>query len=281
MGWSDSGRATRESIEDKYMNTVKLGVLGGALLTSGCTSAYDSAPIDPPKENNQWITVQGVIPSHVSANIYPQYRSSICKKPRAMSDGTIGTTENTNKYKISVLPDTNGHYQGKIALHGGSRCDWKLYKIVFFTLPNEIDLYKNRLPERYQKIDFDSVGRSIEVSVTQTKKAVYNRQPTLLVANYYPDFVFYLPEEKTSFKTLFLRSTSDKRKKYIIDFNINEKSNLGTISFSPTVDMSYTTYTINGGSKIDKTDKTTFYYPNGDVVDGEYYLRPYRYYDKK
>ncbi|UBO73955.1 hypothetical protein [Aeromonas rivuli] len=267
-------------INFKLLAKFQLSLFFFILLVSGCSSAYDSAPIEPPQENNQWISVQGVIPSHVSANIYPQYRSSICKKPRAMSDGTIGTTENINKYKISVQPDPNGRYQGKIALHGGSRCDWKLYKIVFFTLPNEINLYKDRLPERYQQIDFDSVGRSVEVSVIQSEKTVYNRPPISLVANYYPDFVFYLPEETKSFKTLFLRPTSDK-KKYTIDYNINAHGNLGTIMFSPTVDMLYTTYTINSGSKIERTDKTTFYYPNGDMVGGEYHLRPYKFYDNK
>ncbi|UBO73954.1 hypothetical protein [Aeromonas rivuli] len=260
------------------MNIVKLGFFGCALLTSGCSSAYDSAPIDPPKKNNKWITIQGVIPPHVSANIYPQYRSTVCKKPRAMSDGTVGTTDNLSEYKITVLPDTDGSYQGKVALYGGSHCDWLLYNIVFFTHPKSIDKYIYALPIEYRNIDFKITGESVNVPIIKTDDS-YISQTIKLQENYYPVFSFKLPIKNGLGKTLFIEKIDKISKKYKFNYNESVSHELGFITYSPTIDERYVVYKKSTGKNITNNVVIENHYPNGSVGINEFSLRPYKFYD--
>lgn len=174
------------------------------ILTSGCSSAYDSAPLDPPQENNQWITIKGAIPPNVTATINPKYRSSVCKKPRAMSDGTVGATDNLTGFEVTIQPQADGSYENRVAIQGGSRCDWQLYDILLFTEPKNAELFTGGLPKEYSYIGFDTSAKYITVSLPTTSNSDMKGTEINITPKYYPVFAFSLPIESTILKTLFV-----------------------------------------------------------------------------
>ncbi|MCS3457539.1 hypothetical protein M2366_003655 [Aeromonas sp. BIGb0405] len=259
------------------MNIVRMVFLGSALLTSGCSSAYDSAPLDPPQENNQWITIKGVIPPNVTATINPKYRSSVCKKPRAMSDGTVGATDNLAGFEVTIQPQADGSYENRVAIQGGSRCDWQLYDILLFTEPKNAALFKGGLPNKYKSTTFDTSAKYVTVSLNTSYHRNISSSKIDINPKYYPVFLLELPVKDNTNGMLFIEPAGIVKKKYT--FN-NTNKNPTLIHFSPNIDNNYTVYVIDSGSLRDKTAKRVKYYPNGDESQGEYGFRPYKYYEK-
>jgi hypothetical protein len=261
------------------MDIVKYGFLSSVLLVSACSNAYDSAPLSPPKENNQWVTIKGVIPPNVIVTINPKYRSSICRKPRAMSDGTVGETDNLTSYELTVHPKNDGTYDDKLAVNGGSHCDWRLYDILLFTEPKNVEEFKKNLPGKYKKINFNKSTRHITISIPPPHNINVASSKINITPKYYPVFSFSLPIESALTKTLFIEPAGIVKKKYTLP--VNQNTNLGEINFSPTIDGDYVVYKKVTGSNVDKSTLIEDHYPNGDIGVNEFSYRPYKYYENK
>ena len=276
--------------QNMHISPIKNIILTLLFMLSGCSSYhYDYAPIDPP-EQNQWITIRGTLPPHVTGTLVPKYYSSICMRPRPFADGSVGTEGRISNYEITIQPKSDGRYQGRVYLHGGSRCDWKLYDILFFSEPESIAPYQEKLPITWQSIIFDSyaVQETVQVFPASTEQPA-TANPLRLEASYYPNFAAAYDSDGS--RNLSLRRATDspnlRRSPKRFIYPVDGRTELGIIDFSPTVDMNYVIYTKYIGTRSDKNLKPNknyrkeTHYPNGDVSINEPDDRPYRYYEKK
>ncbi|OWO80957.1 hypothetical protein [Photorhabdus luminescens] len=95
------------------------------ILISGC--ADPNEPLSPPKEN-QWITVEGVVPKYTEPYVSAVYISKDCLKYRFdsnMSPFKVPTYNGLRLENVKADPKT-GYFQAKLPFNGGGRCKWKI-----------------------------------------------------------------------------------------------------------------------------------------------------------
>ena len=267
-------------------------LIGLACGLGGCSRYhYDYAPIDPP-EQNQWFTIRGKLPANVKGFLYPKYRSSVCMRPRAHDDGSVGAEGSIADYEITIRPEPDGSYQGRVYLHGGSRCDWQLYDILFFTEAKSIAPYQAKLPPDWQSIKFEHTASyetvhvypdTVQLTQSRFKVTKAVEQSLHLKSAYYPSFIASFDSD--IYRLFSFDTAGETPWRSPVDSNFiyptDGREELGIIEFSPTVDMDYVVYDKYSGSQAKKTDRSEVHYPNGDVAINEYDPRPYRYYEQK
>ncbi|MCT8349298.1 hypothetical protein LGZ99_19405 [Photorhabdus temperata] len=93
-------------------------------LISGC--ADPDAPLSPPKEN-QWITVEGVVPKYTQPYVSAEYISKDCLEYRLDSNMSPFKVPTYNGLRLKVKADPQtGYFQAKLPFNGGGRCKWKI-----------------------------------------------------------------------------------------------------------------------------------------------------------
>ncbi|QXF32448.1 hypothetical protein CE143_04165 [Photorhabdus luminescens] len=95
------------------------------ILISGC--ANPNEPLSPPKEN-QWITVEGVVPKYTEPYVSAVYISKDCLEYRLdsnMSPFKVPTYNGLRLEDVKADPKT-GYFQAKLPFNGGGRCKWKI-----------------------------------------------------------------------------------------------------------------------------------------------------------
>ncbi|GAA4497416.1 hypothetical protein [Pseudaeromonas paramecii] len=267
-------------------------LIGLACGLGGCSRYhYDYAPIDPP-EQNQWFTIRGKLPPNVTGTLVPKYSSSVCMRPHNDGNGNVSRVDGITDYEITILPEPDGSYQGRVYLHGGSRCDWQLYDILFFAEAKSVAPYQAKLPPNWQSIKFETVSNHETVHVyPDTEQLAQSRfkvtkaveHPLRLKSAYYPFFTASFDPD--NHRRLFFDVANSSPDLPPVDndfiYPTDGREELGVIEFSPTVDMDYVVYEKYTGSQVKKNNRSQIHYPNGDVAINEYDPRPYRYYEQK
>ncbi|MDC9580364.1 hypothetical protein PSI15_02040 [Xenorhabdus sp. PR6a] len=127
--------------------------LTGCEFISNAISSYwqtyndKSEPFSPP-ENNQWITVEGVIPPKTTPILTRRYISNKCLSTHNTAGGTLYHTprHRGDDVNVSVNP-TTGYFKEKIPLQGGGWCQWKINTISVSIIYTEVNhLIKDAVP---------------------------------------------------------------------------------------------------------------------------------------
>ncbi|MDX7989409.1 hypothetical protein FE392_19285 [Xenorhabdus sp. 12] len=116
---------------------------------SGSWQTYKdkSEPFLPPKEN-QWITVEGVIPPNTTPILKRRYISNKCLSTHNTAGGDLYHTlrHRGDDVSISVNPST-GYFKEKIPFQGGGWCQWHINTIMLVIMYNDVThLMKNAEP---------------------------------------------------------------------------------------------------------------------------------------
>ncbi|KGM28856.1 hypothetical protein KS18_07475 [Photorhabdus luminescens] len=94
------------------------------ILLSGC--ADPNEPLSPPKEN-QWITVEGVVPKYTEPYVSAVYISKDCLEYQLHADMSPYKVPTYNGLRLKVKADPQtGYFQAKLPFNGGGRCKWKI-----------------------------------------------------------------------------------------------------------------------------------------------------------
>ncbi|NHB62399.1 hypothetical protein [Photorhabdus sp. RW14-46] len=94
------------------------------ILISGC--ADPNEPLSPPKEN-QWITVEGVVPKYTEPYVSAVYISKDCLEYQLHADMSPYKVPTYNGLRLKVKADPQtGYFQTKLPFNGGGRCKWKI-----------------------------------------------------------------------------------------------------------------------------------------------------------
>ncbi|MCC8376020.1 hypothetical protein CKY10_12525 [Photorhabdus sp. HUG-39] len=94
------------------------------ILISSC--ANPNEPLSPPKEN-QWITVEGVVPKYTEPYVSAVYISKDCLEYQLHADMSPYKVPTYNGLRLKVKADPQtGYFQTKLPFNGGGRCKWKI-----------------------------------------------------------------------------------------------------------------------------------------------------------
>ncbi|MBS9439103.1 hypothetical protein EAE91_18765 [Photorhabdus noenieputensis] len=115
------------------------------ILLSGC--ADPNEPLSPPKEN-QWITVEGVVPKYTQPHVSAEYISKDCLEYQLHADMSPYKVPTYNGLRLKVKADPQtGYFQAKLPFNGGGRCKWKINRaFVSVSYTDVHHLVKDAIP---------------------------------------------------------------------------------------------------------------------------------------
>ncbi|OCQ53012.1 hypothetical protein Ppb6_01758 [Photorhabdus australis subsp. thailandensis] len=115
------------------------------ILISGC--ADPNEPLSPPKDN-QWITVEGVVPKYTKPYVSAEYISKDCLEYQWHADMSPYKVPTYNGLRLNVKADPQtGYFQTKLPFNGGGRCKWKINRaFVLVSYTDVSHLMKNAVP---------------------------------------------------------------------------------------------------------------------------------------
>ncbi|MDC9591192.1 hypothetical protein PSI23_18330 [Xenorhabdus sp. XENO-10] len=121
--------------------------LSNAISDSWQTYKDNSEPFSPP-ENNQWITVEGVIPPNTTPILKRRYISNKCLSTHNTAGGAIYHTPRHQGDDVNIsVNSTTGYFKEKIPLQGGGWCQWHINTIVFVIMYTDVNhLIKDAVP---------------------------------------------------------------------------------------------------------------------------------------
>ncbi|MGS0629778.1 MULTISPECIES: hypothetical protein [Photorhabdus] len=127
------------------INTKKYFPVLLVIFISGC--ADPNEPLSPPKDN-QWITVEGVVPKHTEPYVSAVYISKDCLKSQWHADMSLYKVPSYHGLRLDVKADPQtGYFQAKLPFNGGGWCKWKIDRaFVSVSYTDVSHLVKNAVP---------------------------------------------------------------------------------------------------------------------------------------